>query len=703
MSSTEKRKSRRARPTISQADRHKWVWRVFEDPHLSHPAKDVALVLALRFFNDGQNGRCNPGYSGLAKATGWSETAVVDAVEELVQGGWISFTSVGGGTARNTNRYSIDWLRTSTRLPDGSERQPDSADDSVAARVANYDAANPGKTLRQAAKALRVSKSAVHKARQKPVHSDSAAAAKMDKGGQDAKTHKTQQNQEDKCPLKSVHFSKSGQHIVDIYPTENTTEKDFQGTGSRTPEGTGSRTPPPRGNEPLTLPESKCGEALRAPPPAPAAAATARSASQEAFLSEHGDKIQELRNRWPRGFDRWTVADALQAAMESNGVDIDAIIGDKVEAYVAVTEIEKVMPLDKWIRTGEWQKPIDRRPKSKRGGKKPKVDADGDNSTGDTKTRQGQSAAAGGKKTGASALVGLTPEQQQEAIRRRSEGEELMDIANIFGVPGDLIVQREVEYESLKKRYDAEVMAFADLVDKFSLNASGGELRTAWDEITRFRENVINAIAEYEENLPPYEAELDPVFAYRELLGGIADEFEVKVRAAGKKVGIAVGGNKPRHLADRRDLYIDIASTLKAQVLAFERFCILFKFAEAAESDLDDAVAVMETFQEEVVGRAQEFEESLPPFSSAYVANVDPVHQYVLGLDAMATGFGDRLAAARRRIEVEEEFALDDRVFHQKFGCGHVVEIDGNKLTIAFDKGDEKRVVASFVRRATAA
>jgi len=46
------------------------------------------------------------------------------------------------------------------------------------------------------------------------------------------------------------------------------------------------------------------------------------------------------------------------------------------------------------------------------------------------------------------------------------------------------------------------------------------------------------------------------------------------------------------------------------------------------------------------------------------------------------------------------EFNLDDRVFHQKFGYGHVVKVDGNKLTIAFDKAGEKKVVDSFVERA---
>ncbi len=46
------------------------------------------------------------------------------------------------------------------------------------------------------------------------------------------------------------------------------------------------------------------------------------------------------------------------------------------------------------------------------------------------------------------------------------------------------------------------------------------------------------------------------------------------------------------------------------------------------------------------------------------------------------------------------EFSLADRVFHQKFGYGQVVKVDGNKLTIAFEKAGEKKVVDSFVQRA---
>ncbi|HET9902138.1 MAG TPA: UvrD-helicase domain-containing protein [Xanthobacteraceae bacterium] len=45
-------------------------------------------------------------------------------------------------------------------------------------------------------------------------------------------------------------------------------------------------------------------------------------------------------------------------------------------------------------------------------------------------------------------------------------------------------------------------------------------------------------------------------------------------------------------------------------------------------------------------------------------------------------------------------FAVGDRVFHMKFGNGSVSAVDGNKLTIQFDKAGEKRVVDSFVERA---
>ena len=42
-----------------------------------------------------------------------------------------------------------------------------------------------------------------------------------------------------------------------------------------------------------------------------------------------------------------------------------------------------------------------------------------------------------------------------------------------------------------------------------------------------------------------------------------------------------------------------------------------------------------------------------------------------------------------------------DRVFHQKFGYGSVTLVEGSKLTVAFDKAGEKRVIDSFLEKAT--
>ncbi|MER9135590.1 UvrD-helicase domain-containing protein [Mesorhizobium sp. M0830] len=42
-------------------------------------------------------------------------------------------------------------------------------------------------------------------------------------------------------------------------------------------------------------------------------------------------------------------------------------------------------------------------------------------------------------------------------------------------------------------------------------------------------------------------------------------------------------------------------------------------------------------------------------------------------------------------------FSVGDRVFHQKFGNGNISAIEGNKLTIDFDKAGQKRVLDGFV------
>jgi DNA helicase-2/ATP-dependent DNA helicase PcrA len=45
-------------------------------------------------------------------------------------------------------------------------------------------------------------------------------------------------------------------------------------------------------------------------------------------------------------------------------------------------------------------------------------------------------------------------------------------------------------------------------------------------------------------------------------------------------------------------------------------------------------------------------------------------------------------------------YARGDRIFHQKFGYGLVRYVEGNKLTVEFDKAGEKRVIDQFVSRA---
>jgi DNA helicase-2/ATP-dependent DNA helicase PcrA len=55
---------------------------------------------------------------------------------------------------------------------------------------------------------------------------------------------------------------------------------------------------------------------------------------------------------------------------------------------------------------------------------------------------------------------------------------------------------------------------------------------------------------------------------------------------------------------------------------------------------------------------------------------------------------------ARSVIGGEARFSEGDRVFHQKFGPGTVAAVDGNKLTVDFDKAGQKRVVDSFVEAA---
>lgn len=49
--------------------------------------------------------------------------------------------------------------------------------------------------------------------------------------------------------------------------------------------------------------------------------------------------------------------------------------------------------------------------------------------------------------------------------------------------------------------------------------------------------------------------------------------------------------------------------------------------------------------------------------------------------------------------DADHDFGEGERVFHQKFGPGTIQAVDGDRLTIAFDKAGTKTVVAGFVAR----
>jgi len=51
----------------------------------------------------------------------------------------------------------------------------------------------------------------------------------------------------------------------------------------------------------------------------------------------------------------------------------------------------------------------------------------------------------------------------------------------------------------------------------------------------------------------------------------------------------------------------------------------------------------------------------------------------------------------RESGEPDHRFSAGMRVFHQKFGNGNVIAVDGDKLKVAFDHAGEKMVIASFL------
>ena len=76
------------------------------------------------------------------------------------------------------------------------------------------------------------------------------------------------------------------------------------------------------------------------------------------------------------------------------------------------------------------------------------------------------------------------------------------------------------------------------------------------------------------------------------------------------------------------------------------------------------------------------------------------------------TSYGDKIKKRKRSVTIDmpkvqatpstevSNFAVGERVFHDKFGYGMVEDVEGNKLLVAFEKAGTKRVVDRFLKSA---
>jgi DNA helicase-2/ATP-dependent DNA helicase PcrA len=60
---------------------------------------------------------------------------------------------------------------------------------------------------------------------------------------------------------------------------------------------------------------------------------------------------------------------------------------------------------------------------------------------------------------------------------------------------------------------------------------------------------------------------------------------------------------------------------------------------------------------------------------------------------------GEGRLVATSADSAASDFQRGDRVFHLKFGYGAVTAVEGNKLTVAFEKAGERKVIDSFVEK----
>ena len=138
------------------------------DTTLQPSAKMVVWSLAEDFYNLDDE-RCNPSFASLARAVGRRQRSVIDAIGEAKTRGWIEVSSIGGGSKRSTNRYTIVWDKRADVAPEQAAEKTNQPIDDIeeAASEATENSQTPMARLRRGG---------VWRLHQKPVVADVAAS-----------------------------------------------------------------------------------------------------------------------------------------------------------------------------------------------------------------------------------------------------------------------------------------------------------------------------------------------------------------------------------------------------------------------------------------------------------------------------------------------------------------------------------------------
>ena len=94
---------------------------------------------------------------------------------------------------------------------------------------------------------------------------------------------------------------------------------------------------------------------------------------------------------------------------------------------------------------------------------------------------------------------------------------------------------------------------------------------------------------------------------------------------------------------------------------------------------------------------------AVEPFSSGYQSPGWRRAQERGGIGGKPPMLEGEARLVARSGDSDSHYEIGERIFHQKFGYGRVRQVEGNKLTVDFEKAGEKRVIDSFVVPASAA